>query len=368
MRNTKFKKITLSGLALISLLAVAVYLGLNKNQGRKFPPDSAEWQAAELMLQAEKATFACEQRKGLQPEKNHFDPNHTGLIGLEQSELTTTLGRLEAKRTTTNPNLAALLVRLLKEAGVKPGDSVAVAASGSFPALLLAAVCAGHSLNLDLMLIVSVGASQWGANHPEFTVLEMLACWREAGLDRYRLLAVSWGGEDNSGREYPEKIQRKIRDRAREMGLKILEPRPLSLMVREQAALFQESARGPLKAFINIGGNLVCLGLDSSVLELKPGLTRVKKIPPAETRGLIQEMASQGLPVIHLLNIQGLVNRYGLPWDPQPLPRPGQVLSLKETEQEKTWLRRIFVLYVLGSALFVACCYFIHKRHGQKVL
>jgi len=218
------------------------------------------------------------------------------------------------------------------------------------------------------MLVVSLGASQWGANNPEFTVLDMLESWQDSGLNKYRLLAVSWGGEDNSGREYPEKIQRKIRDRAREMGLQILEPRPLSLMVREQAALFQESARGPLKAFINIGGNLVCLGLDSSILELKPGLTKVEKIPPAETRGLIQEMASQGLPVIHLLNIQGLVTRYGLPWDPQPLPPPGQILSTKGQDYGKRWLRQVFVVYVLVSAALVVIFYFIHKRRGQKAL
>jgi len=368
MRNTNFKKVTLAGLAVISLLSLVAYFLVNKNHGLQFSQDSAERRAAELMLRAEKTAFDCQKRKGLEPEKNQFDPNHTGLIGLEQSTMTTTLGRLEAKRTTTNPNLAALLVRLLKEAGLRPGDSVAVAASGSFPALLLAAICAGQSLDLDLMLVVSLGASQWGANNPEFTVLDMLESWQDSGLNKYRLLAVSWGGEDNSGREYPEKIQRKIRDRAREMGLQILEPRPLSLMVREQAALFQESARGPLKAFINIGGNLVCLGLDSSILELKPGLTKVEKIPPAETRGLIQEMASQGLPVIHLLNIQGLVTRYGLPWDPQPLPPPGQILSTKGQDNGKRWLRQVFLVYVLVSAALVVIFYFIHKRRGQKAL
>jgi len=30
------------------------------------------------------------------------------------------------------------------------------------------------------------------------------------------------------------------------------------------------------------------------------------------------------VPVIHLLFIKGLVKRYGLPWDPRPLPAPGE--------------------------------------------
>ena len=35
-------------------------------------------------------------------------------------------------------------------------------------------------------------------------------------------------------------------------------------------------------------------------------------------------MADMGIPVIHLLYMKGLVGRYGLPWDPKPLPEVGQ--------------------------------------------
>jgi len=57
---------------------------------------------------------------------NPEDPGHTGLIGPEWSELTTTLGDPEAKRTTINPNFAALVVHLLQEAGVQRGDTIAI--------------------------------------------------------------------------------------------------------------------------------------------------------------------------------------------------------------------------------------------------
>ncbi len=48
-----------------------------------------------------------------------LDPNQTGIIGEEYTELTTTLGNLEAKRTSTNPAFAALLVKYFKEANLK---------------------------------------------------------------------------------------------------------------------------------------------------------------------------------------------------------------------------------------------------------
>jgi hypothetical protein len=66
------------------------------------------------------------------------------------------------------------------------------------------------------------------------------------------------------------------------------------------------------------------MGVDPDVLELKPGLVRISHIPPPEKRGLIQEMALHRVPVIHLLFIRGLARRYGLPWDPVPLPHPGE--------------------------------------------
>ena len=39
------------------------------------------------------------------------DPNATGLIGLENSPITTSVGRLEAKRTTTEPLMARAQTR-----------------------------------------------------------------------------------------------------------------------------------------------------------------------------------------------------------------------------------------------------------------
>ena len=57
-----------------------------------------------------------------------IDPNGTCLIGPEYTALFTSLGQAEAKRTTTNPDIAGLIVHLLTVAGVAPGDTIAVGA------------------------------------------------------------------------------------------------------------------------------------------------------------------------------------------------------------------------------------------------
>ena len=68
------------------------------------------------------------------------DVNETGMIGLRWSGMTTTLGVLEAKRTSTQPDFAGVVVGLLKQCGAKRGDRVAVNLSGSFPALGLSVI------------------------------------------------------------------------------------------------------------------------------------------------------------------------------------------------------------------------------------
>ena len=93
--------------------------------------------AARLMDDAIRAVRGCAEtaRGGIDART---DINRTGFIGLENSVITTSLGHLEAKRTAANPNFAAAVVRMLKQAGVGRGDAVAVGASGSFPALAAA--------------------------------------------------------------------------------------------------------------------------------------------------------------------------------------------------------------------------------------
>ncbi|HEK86787.1 MAG: poly-gamma-glutamate system protein [Candidatus Saccharicenans sp.] len=366
MPKPKINSITLYLLAAVSLIFYFLYLGMiqprPKNNGAKL----TEIKAARLMLEAEKITFSCEKKRGLQPEKNFFDLNKTGLIGLEHSPLTTTLGNLEAKRTTTNPNMAALLVHLLEKAGVKEGDYFALGASGSFPALILASICAAEALKANLTIIASVGASQWGANNPEFSILDLEECWRLAGFDHYHFLAISWGGEDDSGREFPEDLKLKLREKAAHLGIKFLEGEKFQEKVQKHLYLYEINSPGGIKAFINAGGSLVNLGRDSSILELPPGLANVKKLPPPEKRGLIQEMSAKGIPVIHLLNIRSLVQRYNLPWDPQPLPQPGQGINWPEERSKKSSLylfvfSYLFVLF-LSALVFPA---FIHKKHGR---
>ena len=93
-----------------------------------------------------------------------------------------------------NPNFAAVVVEWLKELGVKSGDVVAVGASGSFPAMNIAVYAALHELGIEPIIISSTAASQWGANEPSFTWLDMEAVLRKSDVFPYKSVAASLGG------------------------------------------------------------------------------------------------------------------------------------------------------------------------------
>ena len=280
--------------------------------------------AAEIMAAAERTLLECRERKGLSLDAA-TDPNRTGLVGVETSPISTTLGNLEAKRTTTNPNYAGLVVRLLKEARVKEGEVIAVGASSSFPGLLLAVLSAAKAMDLDALLICSLGASQWGANDPRFSWLDIYGCIAGGAGAGGRIIALSVGGEGDTGLDMSVEGRRFLLGEVRKSGLPLIEEPDLKRNVERRSRLYGENARGKrIAAFVNIGGSWANMGTDASVLGLKPGSTRVRNIPPPEQRGMIQEMARHGVPVIHLLNIKGLGVRYGLPWDPSPLPQSGE--------------------------------------------
>ena len=73
----------------------------------------------------------------------------TGMIGESYTTITTTMGVLEAKRTSTDPNWAAVVVGMFRRANLQPGDQVAMVFSGSFPALNICVMAAAQAYGLE---------------------------------------------------------------------------------------------------------------------------------------------------------------------------------------------------------------------------
>ena len=221
--------------------------------------------------------------------------------------------------------MAALVAHLLDEANLGEGDLVALGASGSFPALIIATLAAAKAMRLLPLPIYSVGASQWGANEPEFTWLRIEDCLEKAGWLDVEPVAVSLGGENDNAKDWSQEDRSSVESGIVTRGHIFLHEADLERNVATRLKLYEERAGGrPIRAFVNIGGAWANLGESTQVLELEPGLNLIGGTPAKEQRGVLFEMAGRNIPVIHLLFVRGLSERYGLPWDPTPLPAPGQ--------------------------------------------
>jgi len=141
-----------------------------------------------------------------------------------------------------------------------------------------------------------------------------------------------------------------------EAGFPIISEGDLKKNVEYKMQLyFQKASNNEIKAFVNIGGSWSNLGIDSEILHVKPGLGKIARFPPEENRGVLYAMAALDIPVIHLLYVKGLVHRYGLSWDPVPLPQPGQgdmYKWMEENQKSFLWIS-VFYLVLMGALLAV---------------
>lgn len=251
---------------------------------------------------------------------------YAGMIGVEWSPFTTTLGSLEAKRTAANPRFAALLVRWFHDAGIDSNCTVGIALSGSFPSLGVAALAAVQTIGARAVVISSLGASSYGANQAGATWID-IESWleREGGL-RYRSVLVTPGAEGDSGGGLSEEGIAILREAAMRNGVKLSTFPSLEQAINAREELLLSAH---IDLFVNIGGNQASLGTCRHAGSLPTGLVQRRMACADPGHGLIERCAARGLPVVHLLNIRSLASQYGLPLVPSPEHRPadGPVFS-----------------------------------------
>ena len=302
------------------------------------------------------------------------DPNETGIIGESYTEITTTLGSLESKRSAANPNTAAMVVDMLTRCGISEGDPVAVNLSSSFPGLNTAVLCALDAMKLNGIIINSVGASTYGANLPDFTWLDMEHLLLEQGMITNHSRWFSLGGSDDIGKEMPEEITSAIIKRISGYGLEFLYYENLSenlaarkTIYRNEVNAVSEISKNLPACFINVGGNLLSFGEGDDMVSSQNGILLPQKNSAGTQNkktasgGLIQYYLSENVPVIHLLNLKTLLPAYGLPYDPSPVPAAGNGLIYTEWHYN-----RGLALFFLAGALIILKKA-VHSRPHRKM-
>ena len=325
-RRHKLNKIKLLVLALTGLLLYALAWW-----ARESVPDPSynlqEAAAQQAMAAFQAITSRSTGGASLDSGANSPASDTTGLLGSETTPITTLEdpAYLNAKLTSLNPNFAALLIKLLQEAGVHEGDAVAIGMTGSFPALNIAALIACQTLRAHALVITSLSASSWGANDPHWTWLDMESYLYDQGLIRFRSRAASLGGDDDDGQGLSEEGKQLLEEAIARNDIPILQEETLAKNIEKRWQTYQRAARRPIKVYINIGGGAASLGNSKAREFLRPGLNW--RVPAGSKRylptGVAIRFMEHGVPVIHLAEIEELAKQYGMPVAPTQMTKPG---------------------------------------------
>ena len=236
------------------------------------------------------------------------------LIGDDFTLFTTTNGSLNAKEIATNPDFAALAVRLIHESGIPPGSTVGVTLSGSFPSIALSVLAALQTLDMNVILMSSLGASSFGANQPGASWIDMENWLLRKGVLRYRSDVVTLGGENDTALG--------LMPEGKELLLQALEKNKYPLYTPEslkESIDFKKNyfLSGNTTLLINIGGNQASVGNCIHSAGLPTGLHKKLNTCSHSERGVLQELNAEGIPVIHFLNIKERAMKYGMDISPE---------------------------------------------------
>ena len=309
------------------------------------------------------------------------DKLKTGLIGEEATAIFTTPGNLHAKRTTCNPNWAAVIIDYFYKANLKSGDQVVFVFSGSFPGLNIAALAAAEVFGLNTAVMASIGASSYGATDPDFTFFDMMCLLNGKDVLKDRLDYVSFGGGSDTGNNFHdeeeifwnedlenlrtiEEIKSSIKARIDKEGVNFIYEPDFSTNIDKRIEYLRQLVPDA-KFLLNVGGSSVGIGVDAETYIdsgfQDPTTKMTSKLSSFDVNkdnwGLIQYFLTKQIPVASMLNIRGLASDYGLAYDPDVMPAVGD----GEIYLIKTGNLTITVIAIVVSVA-VAVFYSIYKR------
>lgn len=287
-------------------------------------------------------------RGQIEPINPGIDPLRSGLIGTASSSITSNSGDLDSKQATINPNWAAVAVRLLADADVEAGDRVAVAVSGSFPALNLAVYSALQVMDVEPIIIVSGSASQWGANVPAFGWMDMARELRDARVLNIRAEAATLGGIEDRGIGLDETGLQAIRRSAQRAGIELMVPDNYEAAVADRIRVYREAAEGqPIAALINVGGGTATTGPNAIDHYFGSGLIRSASSRAFRVPSVLGYFLRQEIPVLNFTGIRSLSTRFGMPYPPGEMPSVGAG-GVYNAEGYRRWLAGLMIVLLLG--------------------
>lgn len=276
-----------------------------------------------------------------------------GLLGNEYSEITTTLGSLEAKKISLNPYFAALTVKFLNDAGIDTTKTVGIILSGSFPGIAISVLAALHTLGISTLIMSSLGASSYGANDPEATWIDIENWLNIYGGLKYKSIFVTLGAEGDTGGGLSDTGIEMMKTAIKRTNRKLYIPNSLKESIDKHIQVLNDNN---VDLLINIGGTHASLGDCIHNTMIPNGYIPKLKTCKDSLKGIIYRFAEQGKPIIHFLNIKDLALKYKIPFEYNPEVEIVQSLSYDEK------YNIIPIIIAIGLVTILLCSLFYKNK------
>jgi len=201
----------------------------------------------------------------------------SGVVGVDSSAITTIFDSEDKKMKNskvacTHPNFAALVVEMFQEAQLKKDDKIAISMTGSLPGANIAVLSACKSMELNPIIISSVGSSAWGANEEEFSWLDMEENLYNNKIIDVKSIAASIGGENDLGDNLSDRGIEAIENIIASKSIEFINNKNLMESVNRKIQIYKDNNTSNYKAFINIGGGSASLGYGLGKDDIKVGV------------------------------------------------------------------------------------------------
>jgi poly-gamma-glutamate system protein len=303
-------------------------------------------------------------------DKKYYDLNNlnTGMIGAEYTAITTTIGNSDSKKTSLDPNFAAVYIKMFSSLSLEKGDEVVINISGSFPMLDISCIIAAEEYGLKPFVMASIGASSYGATNPAFTIFDMLEHLYSEKLISSRIDIVSLGGSGDVGENFGEfndyYDRNLIIERINQSGVYFLYEKNFDKNIEQRMTLINQKCKN-VKLFVNIGGNSVGIGVNENAYYKSNGIiyaNRYKKLSSSSKgEGLIEKFLSSGVDSIQMLNLKNITSNYGLKYGFNKLPDVG----IGDCYYEKSYNLTYSIIAIVCVVSFLI--YYKKKKLSKEV-
>jgi poly-gamma-glutamate system protein len=178
---------------------------------------------------------------------------------------------------------------------------------------------------------------------------------KEKGVFSFRSVAASIGGVEDRGLGLSAEGRKMLQAAIERNNLPQINAKNYNDSLDQKMVIYREKAGdSPIKVYISIGGGTTSVGTRVGKRLFRPGLNFREPSNLMPIDSVMSRFIDQGIPAIHLVKVEELAGRYGLPTQPfNKVPGVGQGEVFRREEYNYWLTAGVLTMIILCLVAFV---------------